>query len=79
MKLGKVIQYRINIEPTFNHGFIVKVGCGLLAFSNSDDLLETLKAYLAEPEKFEKEYNNLVGGTPEVVRAEREEACESPG
>lgn len=67
MKLGKVIKYKITIEPTLNNGFIVKVGCGLFGYSSSGNLLNALDEYLKNPEKFEKEYNDLQGATAEEV------------
>lgn len=67
MKLGKRIKYKIEIDPTLNYGFVVKVGCGLFAFSNAKDLQTGLDEYLKNPEKFEKEYNDLQGATAEEV------------
>lgn len=59
MKLGKVTQYSIIIEPTSNFGFFVKVGCGRFSFSTKEDLIEALGEYLDNPKKLEKEYNSI--------------------
>ena len=70
MKLGKTINHKITIEPTQNHSFYVRVGCGRFAFQNGVDLLGALGEYLDNPEKWEKEYNE-VGGGPQTVAADR--------
>jgi len=72
MKIGKTINYDINIRPTANMGFIVKVGCGRFAFSCADDVLTALREYLGNPDKFEKEYNSL-GCEPTAPRNGRKE------
>jgi hypothetical protein len=64
MDFGKSIPYDINVKPTTNKGFIVKVGCATLAFSDSEGLLQFLREYLANPEKVEKEYNEANGNRP---------------
>jgi len=72
MKIGKIINYDINIRPTANMGFIARVGCGRFAFSCADDVLTALREYFANPDIFEKEYHSL-GCVQEVPRDEREE------
>ena len=58
-ELGFAIPYKIAIEPTHNKGFYVKIGCATLVFHNRIALIEALDKYLADPEKWEKEYNSL--------------------
>ena len=59
MELGKVINYNIQIEPSSNNGFIVKIGCGKFVAENVTSLLNGLKAYLENPKEWEKKYNSL--------------------
>ncbi len=72
MKLGKVINHNILIQPAANKGFIVEVGCGRFAFSCVHDLIESLASYFNDPEKYEKEYSKLFVD----CTAEPDTACE---
>ena len=58
MKFKKAIPYDILIRPTPNEGFIVEVGCVKVVYAGWASLIQDLSEYLAEPEKFEKQYNN---------------------
>lgn len=66
MKIGKVINYNIKIEPSANFGFVVNVGCGLFVFADTDSLENGLRDYLHDPEKYEIEYN-AIGSTIEAA------------
>ena len=84
MKLGKAIRYSINIEPSSNQGFFVKVGCARFTFSNGPDLLAALTNYLSDPEKFEKEYSNsnqdcVEADSPGPVPTIQQDLCGPPG
>lgn len=77
MKFGKAINYKIIIEATDNKGFIAKVGCGIFAFSNKEDLREAFNTFLDDPEACEENYNKTwVGGdiTEGVREGVREES-----
>ena len=74
MELGKIIKHDIYISPSSNMGFIVKIGCADFVATNSNDLLGDLKEYLAEPDKWEKEFDKKCAGS--VVR--RDDAREVP-
>lgn len=76
MKLGKVTRYNINIEPSANNGFIVKVGCGRFVFNDVQSLISALSSFLNDPEKHEKEYNEIAGDG--VERIEPQTACYAP-
>ena len=54
---GKVTKYDINISPTNNKGFIVRVGCCNAVFNKVDDMLNAIKEFLENPEEVEKAYN----------------------
>ena len=79
MVFGKTIPYDIKITPTMNNGFIVKVGCATLVFSDNEGLLQFLREYLADPKKLEKEYNlaNHANG-PEPASMVDDCDCEAP-
>lgn len=79
MKLGKIINYKITIEPSQNNGFIVKIGCGKFVAENVHSLLVGLDDYLKNPGLWEKEYNNMSPDQPEAtieVATERPEDIE---
>lgn len=61
MKLGYAIPRDVTIKPSCNLGFIVKVGCAQLVAADKSALLDGLTEYLNDPEKWEKEYNDLKG------------------
>lgn len=61
MKLGFAIPHKITIRASANMGFIVKVGCGEFTAPDEINLLADLEQYLKDPEKWEKEYNELPG------------------
>ena len=67
MKLGKVINYNITIEPSQNNGFIVKIGCGRFVAENVDSLLKQLTEYLSDPTKIEKRYDTISPDIPEAA------------
>ena len=71
MNFKRAINYNIQIEPTQNNGFIVRVGCACFAYQNATDLISELEAYLNNAEAWEKKYHgssNLVPeDTPEQV------------
>lgn len=58
MRFGNSINHSIVIEPSDNHGFFVRVGCGKFVFSNHEDMLNALRAYLKAPDTTEQVYNN---------------------
>lgn len=61
MKFKKALNRDIVISSSHNGGFIVKVGCCVLAYGCADDLLKDLKDYLENSESIEKEYaKNLI-------------------
>lgn len=72
MKFGKAINYKIIIEATDNKGFIAKVGCGIFAFSNKEDLKEAFNTFIDHPESFEKKYNYETKDTGEESPTRRE-------
>jgi hypothetical protein len=61
MKLGKVIPHTITIEPSDNHGFVIKIGCGVFTALSASQMLLDLQEYLKDPEKWETEYNKSRG------------------
>ena len=67
MELGKVINYKITIEPSQNKGFIVKIGCGRFVAENVDNLLKNLRDYLYHPEEWEKRYNEISPDQPQAI------------
>ena len=66
MKIKKAIKHVISIQPTSNSAYIVRVGCALLAYQDPKELARDLLDYLQDPEKHEKEYNELMGPTEET-------------
>lgn len=62
MELGKVINYKITIDPSHNMGFVVKIGCGIFTFTTSELLINCLDEYLANPKEWEKKYNENCSG-----------------
>lgn len=66
MKFKKAIRYDILIRPTPNEGFIVEVGCVKVVYAGWASLIQDLSEYLAEPEKFEKQYNNDIQSLSKV-------------
>ena len=65
MKIGKVINHNIMIEPTANFGFIAKVGCGTFSFADKEALVFALREFLDDPKAFEKLYDSVSGPVPE--------------
>lgn len=59
MKLGYAIPRDIVIKPSANMGFIVKIGCGTFVAEGVRSLEHQLEHYFSDPEKWEKEYNEL--------------------
>lgn len=57
LKLELAFPYEINIIPTVNGGCIVNVGCARLSYSTPARMLTDLKKYLADPEEYEKAFN----------------------
>lgn len=81
---------RISIEPCLN-GFIVNVGCQVLAYTSIDKLIFDLNQYLRKPEETEKriveeeginkrhtlnEPFNAANGAAELHRASQMTACD---
>ena len=60
MEFGRVIRYSILIEPTYNKGFIVQVGCGKFVFSNKEDLKEAFNEYIDNPKELEERYDKTI-------------------
>lgn len=78
MEFGKAINYNITIEPTDNKGFTAKVGCGIFAFSNKEDLKEAFNEFLDDPKGFEEKYNaEHLDCVTEEAREERPTGRES--
>ncbi len=73
MELKRAIPYDINISPSANNGFIIKVGCGQFVAESKEALISSLQQFLNNPDKFEKEYNAKVLRPEE---AEKEDECE---
>lgn len=74
LKLELAFPYEIHITPTVNGGCIVNVGCAQLSYQTPARMLTDLKKYLAEPEKYEKAYNECNktrGGNALVEREAR--------
>lgn len=71
LKLELAFPYEINIIPTVNGGCIVNVGCARLSYSAPARMITDLKKYLADPEGYEKAFNEcnkareVAGMTPE--------------
>jgi hypothetical protein len=57
IKLELAFPYDIQITPTVNGGCIVNVGCVQLSYSTPARMLIDLKKYLADPQGYEKAYN----------------------
>ena len=60
-------NHPIKIRPSANMGFIIKIGCGEFVATNVIELINIGKQYLADPAKWEKEYNKLPGNPQEVA------------
>ena len=61
MKLGKVMNHSIMIEPSANNGFLVTVGCGRFTYTDKEELIADLEAFLEDPKRMEVEYNKIQG------------------
>ena len=70
MEFGRVISHNILIEASNNNGFIVKVGCGRFAFSDTRSLIEALQEYLDNPLDVAKKYSFGCGEQPTRDEAE---------
>lgn len=57
IKLELAFPYDINIIPTVNGGCIVNVGCARLSYQTPARMITDLKKYLADPEGYEKAFN----------------------
>lgn len=79
MKLGYAIPRDIVIKPSANMGFVIKIGCGVFVVEGAGSLMRQLATYLEDPEKWEKEYNELPGGATCEERIEpSRDAPDSP-
>jgi len=58
MEFGRLGR-QMEIEPTANKGFILRVGCAVLVFTDYQDLLDALAEYWSDPEAVEKKYNEI--------------------
>ena len=79
MKTGKAIKHTITIEPSFNNGFIVSIGCAKIPFESPASMLEGLAYFLKDPKKAEAEYNETMGSVPHLNRGYQEMAAEQSG
>jgi hypothetical protein len=80
--------YSLEIHP-INNGWVVKVGCQLVAFTDRDHLIQKMDEYLRDPRKFIRAYEEQLKKeipipvpAPECVRNETdraEVATSSPG
>ena len=77
MKLRKLIRHKIIIEASANEGFIVKVGCGIFVFAGKKSLIAGIEEYLDNPEKWEKEYNEIEPGPQPEIAPEPISTCET--
>ncbi len=57
MVLKKLFNHDITIQPTANAGLVVRMGCATLCYTSLNAFQSDLKEYLADPDKWEKEYN----------------------
>ena len=64
MELGRLIKHEIHIFPTDNKGFVVRIGCGYFVAESVDSLIDKLRRYLTDPERWEEEYKRRLGGQP---------------
>jgi len=71
MEFGRLGR-QMEIEPTVNKGFILRVGCAVLAFTDYNDLLNALAEYWSDPEAVEKQYNEIEHPEPPPVPGLRE-------
>lgn len=46
----KIIPYPVEIKPADNAGYIVKVGCQTLVYTDVSELVGHLEEYLTDPE-----------------------------
>ena len=78
MKIGKAMKYNIVIEPSGNMGFIVSVGCAKFVFESHKVMTESIKEYLDNPEKAEKEYGKCYPSAPEQDRNTGQQLAAQP-
>ena len=57
MEFKRISKYDIIIRHTVNGGCIANIGCCEVSFSNTEDLLDALEDYYANPDEIEKKYN----------------------
>jgi len=69
IEFGKAVPYDIVIKPSHNKGFVVRVGCARLVFTDPHELVDALREYLEDPEAVEKRYNTSVGGVVSEARS----------
>ena len=55
-ELGFVTGHKIKLEPTCNKGFIIKIGCAVIAASSTTEALEILSLFLHDPGHWVKKY-----------------------
>jgi len=55
----RISSHNICIESSDNAGFVVKCGCATMVYSNIDQLIIDLSAYLKNPKEAEEEYNKF--------------------
>ena len=60
-ELGFVIQHEISIKATCNKGFIIKIGCAVIAASSTTEALEILSLFLHDPGHWVKKYCEIDG------------------
>ena len=64
MEFKKAIPYDIVISASPNNGFLVKVGCVTLPYTDPEILGKDLAEYLKDPKAVEKQYNETVAPDP---------------
>lgn len=59
MELQIKSPFEVIIRHTLNGGYVASVGCAKFAYANATALCRDLKAYLEDPQKYEKKYKEL--------------------
>lgn len=56
MKLEKRLKYPVVIDGAVNGGYLVRIGCTVLPYTDYEVLCRDLRWYFENPERAEKEY-----------------------
>lgn len=75
--MKKGLAKDITIRPVLN-GHLVTVGCQVLAFNSTTEMVTELVRYLADPRMVEKEYQEKYGLVPAVPEPPCGKQSESP-